>query len=92
MFKKFPDIEGLIRDFDYAPKWNIKNGIKNYCQWKISGIRAQLLNIREKKLEMDFMLEEDDSSMHILNAVSPGFTCTLPFAEYICDKIDSKLS
>jgi hypothetical protein len=25
--------------------------------------------------------------MHILNAVSPGFTCAIPFAEYVCEKI-----
>ena len=66
--------------------------IKHYCRWGQPGIRAQLLNIRKKKLEMDFVLEGDDQSMHILNAVSPGFTCALPFAEYVCDQIDSKLS
>ncbi len=64
--------------------------IKNYRQWGKPGIRAQLLNIREKKLEMDFVLEGDKESMHILNAVSPGFTCALPFAEYVCDQIDGK--
>jgi len=66
--------------------------IKHYQRWGQPGIRAQLLNIREKKLEMDFVLEGDDQSMHILNAVSPGFTCALPFAEYVCDKIAGKLS
>lgn len=66
--------------------------IKNYRQWGEPGIRAQLLNIREKKLEMDFVLEGDDKSMHILNAVSPGFTCALPFAEYVCDQINNKLN
>jgi (S)-2-hydroxyglutarate dehydrogenase len=66
--------------------------IKNYRQWGKPGIRAQLLNIREKKLEMDFVLEGDKESMHILNAVSPGFTCALPFAEYVCDQINQKLS
>jgi (S)-2-hydroxyglutarate dehydrogenase len=65
---------------------------KNYRQWGKPGIRAQLLNIREKKLEMDFVLEGDKESMHILNAVSPGFTCALPFAEYVCDQINEKLS
>ena len=64
--------------------------IKNYRQWGEPGIRAQLLNIREKKLEMDFVLEGDDRSMHILNAVSPGFTCALPFAEYVCNQIAGK--
>ncbi len=66
--------------------------IKHYRRWGQPGIRAQLLNIREKKLEMDFVLEGDDQSMHILNAVSPGFTCALPFADYVCDQIVGKIS
>ena len=66
--------------------------IKHYRQWGQAGIRAQLLNIRKKKLEMDFVLEGDDHSMHILNAVSPGLTCALPFADYVCDQIESKMS
>jgi L-2-hydroxyglutarate oxidase LhgO len=66
--------------------------IKHYRRWGQPGIRAQLLNIREKKLEMDFVLEGDEQSMHILNAVSPGLTCALPFAEYVCDQIESKLN
>ena len=66
--------------------------IKHYRRWGQPGIRAQLLNIREKKLEMDFVIEGDDQSIHILNAVSPGFTCALPFADYVCDQIESKLS
>jgi hypothetical protein len=37
---------------------------------------------------MDFILENDDQSMHILNAVSPAFTCAFPFAEYVCQKIE----
>ena len=41
-----------------------------------------------KKLEMDFVLEYDDRSMHILNAVSPAFTCALPFAAYVRQKIE----
>ena len=66
--------------------------IKHFRRWGQPGVRAQLLNIREKKLEMDFVLEGDERSMHILNAVSPGFTCALPFAEYVCDQIESKLN
>ena len=41
---------------------------------------------------MDFVLEGDSQSMHILNAVSPAFTCSLPFAEYVCQKIQAQLS
>ncbi|HEY5932262.1 MAG TPA: L-2-hydroxyglutarate oxidase [Nitrospira sp.] len=61
---------------------------RNYQQWGRPGIRAQLLDITKKKLEMDFVLEGDNRSMHVLNAVSPAFTCSLPFASHVCDQID----
>jgi hypothetical protein len=38
---------------------------------------------------MDFVLEGDRQSMHVLNAVSPAFTCSLPFADYVCDRIET---
>lgn len=61
---------------------------RNYRIWGRPGIRAQLLDITKKKLEMDFVLEGDDRSIHVLNAVSPAFTCSLPFADHVCDRID----
>ncbi|HKI98593.1 MAG TPA: L-2-hydroxyglutarate oxidase [bacterium] len=60
---------------------------QDYRRWGKPGIRAQLLDIRKKKLEMDFVFQHDDKSMHVLNAVSPGFTCSLPFAHYLCEHI-----
>jgi hypothetical protein len=57
-------------------------------KWGRPGIRAQLLDITKRKLEMDFVLEGDHRSMHVLNAVSPAFTCSLPFSSYVCDHID----
>lgn len=63
----------------------------NYQKWGRPGIRAQLLDITKKKLEMDFVLEGDRRSMHVLNAVSPAFTCSLPFAGHVCDHIDQRL-
>jgi L-2-hydroxyglutarate oxidase len=63
----------------------------HYRHWGRPGIRAQLMNIRTKRLEMDFVLEGDKQSMHVLNAVSPAFTCSLPFAEYVCDEISRQL-
>lgn len=63
---------------------------KHYTSWGKPGIRAQLVNLKEKRLQMDFVLEGDDRSMHILNAVSPGFTCSIPFSEYVCEKIQPK--
>lgn len=69
---------------------NLMHGVRpnQYRTWGSPGIRAQLLDIRSKKLEMDFVLEHDEKSMHILNAVSPAFTCAFPFAEYVCQKIE----
>ena len=60
---------------------------QDYRRWGKAGIRAQLLDIKKKKLEMDFVFQHDDRSMHVLNAVSPGFTCSLPFAHYLCEHI-----
>ena len=62
--------------------------VDNYRRWGRSGIRAQLLDTRTKKLEMDFVLEGDDRSMHVLNAVSPGWTCSIPFAAHVAAEIE----
>lgn len=48
-----------------------------------SGIRPQLVNLREGKLEMDYILEHTDCSTHVLNAISPAFTSSFAFAEMI---------
>lgn len=50
------------------------------------GIRPQLINVREKKLEMDYVIEKTDRSLHVLNAISPAFTSSFAFAELIVDK------
>lgn len=63
-----------------------------FTKWGPPGIRAQLIDITQRKLEMDFVVEGDDRSMHVLNAVSPGFTCAIPFAEYVCSKIQQRLA
>jgi L-2-hydroxyglutarate oxidase len=63
---------------------------EHYQNWGKPGIRAQLIDIKKKSLQMDFVLEGDDKSMHILNAVSPGFTCSIPFSHYVCGKIQPK--
>jgi len=65
---------------------NVK--LRDYQHWGKPGIRAQLLNIKTRKLEMDFVIQGDKKSLHVLNAVSPAWTCSLPFAKYVCDKVD----
>ena len=68
---------------------NIKK--ENYTTWGKPGIRAQLLDITQKKLEMDFVIEGDDKSMHVLNAVSPALTCSIPFSQYVVQEIQSNI-
>jgi (S)-2-hydroxyglutarate dehydrogenase len=63
--------------------------LEDYRHWGRPGIRAQLLNIKTRKLEMDFVLQGDRKSLHVLNAVSPAWTCSVPFAKYVCDKIEN---
>lgn len=53
-----------------------------------AGIRAQLLNIKTNELVQDFILEHTKNSTHILNAVSPAFTCSFAFAKYVIDEIE----
>ena len=73
---------------------NLLQGVRRsqYKKWGPPGIRAQLLDLKEKKLEMDFVVESDDKSMHILNAVSPAFTCSLPFAKYACNMVNLSIT
>ncbi len=35
---------------------------------------------------MDFVVERGERSLHILNAVSPAFTSSFAFAEYVVDQ------
>lgn len=57
----------------------LRGGFKPYPP----GIRAQLLNRKTNELIMDFLVEKNDNQIHILNAVSPAFTASFAFAEYV---------
>jgi L-2-hydroxyglutarate oxidase LhgO len=52
-----------------------------------AGIRAQLLNTATNELVQDFVVEHSKNSTHVLNAVSPAFTCSFAFAKHIADAI-----
>lgn len=52
-----------------------------------SGIRAQLLNTKNNELVQDFAVEYGENSVHILNAVSPAFTCSFAFADFVVKDI-----
>lgn len=49
------------------------------------GIRAQLFDLRNKRLEMDFLVRGDKDSTHVLNAVSPAWTSSIPFAQHVVE-------
>jgi len=63
-----------------------------YRQWGKPGIRAQLFDISKNKLVTDFILEGNQNSLHILNAVSPGFTSALSFSQFVVDRAESLIS
>jgi L-2-hydroxyglutarate oxidase LhgO len=60
---------------------------RHFTTWGKPGMRAQLFNLRTKQLETDFLLEGDAHSLHILNAVSPGFTAAIPFSRHVIDTL-----
>ncbi|MDQ3515665.1 MAG: L-2-hydroxyglutarate oxidase [Gemmatimonadota bacterium] len=60
---------------------------EHFRTWGPPGIRAQLFDVEQRKLEMDFVVEGDERSLHVLNAVSPAFTCSLPFADHLVERV-----
>ncbi len=60
-------------------------------RWGPPGIRAQLIDTRRRELVMDFLHRGDERSFHVLNAVSPAFTCSFPFSRYLVDEIEGLL-
>ncbi len=59
---------------------------KGFDSWSTPGIRAQLLDKRTLELVQDFVIEGDDKTIHILNAVSPAFTCSMPFTNWVVEE------
>ncbi len=57
-----------------------------YNSWSTPGIRAQLLNKKTLELVQDFVVESDINSVHVLNAVSPAFTSSIPFANWVVEE------
>ncbi len=95
---KHHDVLGLFKS--EMPKYSQRNLVrqaqalvpsvdpKDFKERGKPGIRAQLLDIKNKKLEMDFVVRGDDNSTHLLNSVSPAWTSALAMANHICKKFD----
>jgi len=52
------------------------------------GIRPQLVNRKTGKLEMDYVIQKAGRTLHVLNAISPAFTCAFAFAEYLVKEME----
>jgi (S)-2-hydroxyglutarate dehydrogenase len=50
------------------------------------GIRAQMYHLPTGQLANDFVVEKAENSVHILNSISPAWTCSIPFAKMIVDQ------
>jgi L-2-hydroxyglutarate oxidase LhgO len=77
----------------YNKSWFVKQATalvhkideSGFTEWSKPGIRAQLLNMKTLELVMDFVVEGDTNTIHVLNAVSPAFTSSFPFARWVVD-------
>lgn len=69
----YNDARKLVKEL--RPEWLAKTS-------KV-GIRPQLVSLREKKLMMDFLVVRERHSLHVLNAISPAFTSSMAFAQYV---------
>jgi L-2-hydroxyglutarate oxidase LhgO len=56
------------------------------------GIRSQLINRSSGEFIQDYVIEGDKYSTHILNAVSPGWTSSFAFAEYVSKLVFDKIN
>lgn len=59
--------------------------LQGYKEWSTPGIRAQLLDTNTLELVQDFVVQGDEKSIHVLNAVSPAFTSSIPFAKWVVE-------
>lgn len=67
------DVSAIVPDLRKIHKWT-----------KLPpGIRAQLVNLKTGVLEQDFIVRKYANSIHVLNAVSPGWTSALPFGRWV---------
>ena len=80
----------------YLKPWFVKSAQKLVSDLKSEdlipsskvGIRPQLINTKTKSIEMDYIIEQTEHSMHILNSISPAFTSAFSFSELIVDQLD----
>jgi (S)-2-hydroxyglutarate dehydrogenase len=68
-----------------VPELSEKDFVRSYA-----GNRAQLVD-KKGQLVDDIVVRDTARSVHVLNAVSPGLTCSLPFGKDLAEQAKSKL-
>ena len=65
----------------------LSNSLNSNKEWSKypAGIRAQIINTETNTIEMDYIVESDKNVVHILNAVSPGWTSAIPFTRWVVE-------
>ena len=89
------DVPALLRSElpKYSRRWlehQARALVPNATGFTIKGApgsRAQLMQKATGKLEMDFLVRGDERSTRILNAVSPAWTSSFAFAQYVVDRM-----
>lgn len=81
----FEEIKKHNKSYFVGLSQSLAQGIKqtDFGSYMRPGIRAQLLDKRNLSLVSDFKVIAHTENVHILNAVSPAFTCSLSFADYV---------
>ncbi len=88
--------ELAYKEIKYLNKENIirkANELTNYdlskinFNWHSPGIRPQLYNENNKRLENDFIIIGSNNTFHILNSISPAWSSAFMSAKYIMNKI-----
>jgi len=67
----------------------VKDAFGSKYEKKKPGIRAQLYNKKTNKLVTDFIIQHTANSTHVLNIISPGFTCSFSLAQEIVKEIQN---
>jgi L-2-hydroxyglutarate oxidase LhgO len=65
----------------------LSNSLSTNKQWSKypAGIRAQIINLDTNAIEMDYIVKVDKNVVHVLNAVSPGWTSAIPFTHWVVE-------
>jgi L-2-hydroxyglutarate oxidase LhgO len=94
--KSFPGLISLaMTEFPKISTRNLLKGgselvplVSETSGWSIKepGLRAQLVNKNSGEFEQDFIVRKKGKITHILNAVSPGWTASIPFADWVVEK------